>query len=169
MEVDGESTEDTVMQDGEGEGEEQRPPFQAEGTSAQETTMQRQKLFSEAVVLEKKEQEQEQMYQKLTKDANALREQEQKRKEQRHALAREGKELLNRKQRQKEQQETLAADASELDESATMQELDERDMAELQRQVQEELADLELPSPLELEYGGINADQTVPEIQFSSC
>lgn len=97
MEVDGEPTEDTVMQDGEGEGEEQRPPFQAEGTFAQETTMQRPKVFSEADVLEKKEQEQEQMFQKLTKDANALREQDQKRKEQRHTLAREEKELLNRK------------------------------------------------------------------------
>lgn len=44
MEIGGEPTEDTMMQDGEGEGEEQRPPFQAEGAFAQETTMQRQAL-----------------------------------------------------------------------------------------------------------------------------
>ncbi len=69
MEVDGEQTEDTMMQDG--EGEEQRPPFQAEGAPAQETTMQRQKLLSEAGVLEKKEYEQEQYRQKLAGGANA--------------------------------------------------------------------------------------------------
>ncbi len=40
MEVDGEQTEDKMMQDGEGEGEEQGPPFQAEDALAQETTMQ---------------------------------------------------------------------------------------------------------------------------------
>ncbi len=33
-------------------------------------------------------------------------------------------------------------------------------MGELQRQGQEELADLELLSPLEFEYGGIYADQS---------
>lgn len=47
---------------------------------------------------------------------------------------------------------------SKLVESGIIQERDERDMGELQRQGQEELADLELPSPLELEYEGIDAD-----------
>ncbi len=227
----------------------------------QEQERRRQKLISDESALKEGEQEQEQMYQKLTGDASALREQEQKREEQRQTLAREEKELLNRKQRQEEQQETLAADASELvlqeekqeerrntlaavadelvnqeqrqkeqrqklaeyasdlekqelrqkeqrkkltadtselhkqekrlkklkkdklkqkreqksvepeifgsklDEPGTIQERDERDMAELQRQGQEELADLELPSPLELEYGGIDADRSVPEVR----
>ena len=39
MEVDGELIEDTIIQDGEGEGEEQRPLFQAEGAFTQETTI----------------------------------------------------------------------------------------------------------------------------------
>ena len=54
---------------------------------------------------------------------------------------------------------------SKLDESGTIQERDERDMAEQQRQSQEELADLELPSPLELKYGEIDADRSVPEVR----
>lgn len=54
---------------------------------------------------------------------------------------------------------------SKLDESGTIQERDEQDMAELQRQGREELADLELPSPFELEYGGIDADGSVPEVR----
>ena len=61
-----------MMQDG--EGEEQRPPFQAEGALAQETTLQRQKLLSEASLLEKKEYEQEQYRQKLVRDAGAFEE-----------------------------------------------------------------------------------------------
>lgn len=303
MEVDGEQTEDTMMQEGEGEGEEQGPPFQAEDALTQEPTMQQQKLLFEAAVLEKKkyeqeqyrqklngdanalveeeqrlgqkrqklvsdasalkesEQEHEQMYQKLIGDASTLREQEQKREEQHQTLEREEKEQFNRKQRQEEQRQTLAADASELNlqqrkqeerrsalaavadelvkqeqrqkeqrqklaeyasdlgkqglrqneqqkkltadiselhkqekrykelrrdrlkqkreqksvepkilesvlhESETILERDERDMGDLQRQGQEELADLESSSPLELEYGGIDADQNVPEVQ----
>ncbi len=54
---------------------------------------------------------------------------------------------------------------SKLGELETIQERDERDIGELQRQGQEELADLELPSALELEYGGLRADQSAPEVQ----
>ena len=54
---------------------------------------------------------------------------------------------------------------SKLDKSETIQEQDERDMAELQRQGQEELADLELSPPLELEYEGIDADQSGPKVR----
>ncbi len=38
-------------------------------------------------------------------------------------------------------------------------------MGELQRQGQEELIDLELPSPLEFEYEGIYANQSAPKIR----
>ncbi len=38
-------------------------------------------------------------------------------------------------------------------------------MGELQRQGQEGLANLEVPSPLELEYGGIDVDHNVLEVQ----
>jgi len=206
----------------------------------QQQERRRQKLISDASALKEGEQEQEQMYQKLTGDASALKEQERKREEQRQTLAREEKELLNRKQRQEERRNTLAAVADELvnqeqrqkeqrqklaeyasdlgkqelrqneqrkrltadiselhkqekrhkrskrdkleqkreqksvepkmlgsklDESGIIQERDERDVGELQRQGQEELADLELPSPLELEYGGIDADQSAPEVR----
>ena len=48
---------------------------------------------------------------------------------------------------------------SELDESKTIQEQDERDMRELQRQGQEELTDLELPS------FEIDADQRASEVR----
>ena len=57
---------------------------------------------------------------------------------------------------------------SKLDESGIIQERDERDerdMAELQREGQEELADLELLSPLELEYGRTDADRSIPKVQ----
>ena len=227
----------------------------------QEQERRRQKLISDESALKEGEQEQEQMYQKLTRDASALREQEQKREKQRQTLAREEKELLNRKQRQKEQRETLAADASKLvlqekkqeerrnilaavadelvnqeqrqkeqrqklaeyashlekqelrqkeqrkklttdtselhkqekrlkklkkdklkqkreqksvkskilrskpNESGTIQERDERDVMKLQRQGQEELTDLKLPSSLKLEYEGIDVDRSVPEVR----
>lgn len=58
---------------------------------------------------------------------------------------------------------------SELDESRTIQEPDESDVGELQRQGQqeEELADLELPSLLELDYGGIDAE-SAPGVRAQS-
>ena len=86
MEVDGKQTEDTMMKGGEGEGDEQRPPIQAERALAQETTMQRQKLLLEESVLGKKEYEQEQYRQNLAGDANALVEEEQRLKQKRQKL-----------------------------------------------------------------------------------
>lgn len=75
-EIDEKHTEDTMMQ--KEEEEEQRSSFQAEDALAQEVTMQRQKLLSDADVLEKKEHEQEQYRQKLAKNANAIVKEEQR-------------------------------------------------------------------------------------------
>ncbi|KAL9040154.1 MAG: hypothetical protein Q9214_004598, partial [Letrouitia sp. 1 TL-2023] len=57
----------------------------------------------------------------------------------------------------------------ELDESVIFQEHDEQDMEELQRQGQEELADLEFPFPSELEFGRLDADQSAPKIPAQNC
>lgn len=59
MEVDREQTEDTMVEYGEGQREEQRPLFQAEDALTHETTIQRQKLLSDVSTLKKQEQEQE--------------------------------------------------------------------------------------------------------------
>ena len=111
MEVDGEPTEDTMMQDGEGEGEEQRPPFQAEGAFAQEKMMQRQKLLSEAGVLEKKEYEQERYRQKLAGDVNALVEEEQRLEQKRQKLLSDASTLEKQEQEQELHRQQLVWDA----------------------------------------------------------
>lgn len=100
MEVDGEQTGDTTMQDGEGEGEEQGPPFQAEHALTQETTMQQQKLLFEAGVLEKKKYEQEQYRQKLNGDADALVEEEQRLGQKRQKLVSDASTLTKQEQEQ---------------------------------------------------------------------
>lgn len=118
MEVDGEPTQDTVMQDGEGEGEgeEQRPPFQAEGAFAQEPTMQRQKLLSEAGVLAKKEYEQEQYRQKLAGDANSLVEEDQRLEQKRQKLLSDASILEKQEQEQELHRQQLVWDAGTIGE-----------------------------------------------------
>ena len=124
MEVDGEQTEDTMMQDGdgEGEGEEQRPPFQAEGALTQETTMQRQKLLSEAGVLEKTEYEQEQCRQKLARDANALVEEEQRLEQKRQKLLSNASTLENQEQEQGQRRQKLLSHTTILEKQEQEQE-----------------------------------------------
>ena len=92
----------------------------------------------------------------LTTDTSELHKQEKR-------LKKLKKDKLKQKREQKSVEPKILG--SKLDESGTIQERDDRDVAELQRQGQEELADLELPSPLELEYGGIDAGRSVPEVR----
>ncbi|KAL9127435.1 MAG: hypothetical protein Q9217_003687 [Psora testacea] len=120
MDIDGEQTEDTVMQDG--EVEEQRPPFQAEGALAQETTMQRQRLLSEAGVLKKKEYEQEQYRQKLTGDANALVEEEQRLEQKRQKLLSNASTLEKQEQEQELHRQQLVWNAGIIREQEQEQE-----------------------------------------------
>jgi len=122
MDVDEEQTEDTMMQDGEGEGEEQRPSFQAEGALAQETTMQRQKLLSEAGVLEKKEDEQEQCRQKLAGDANALVEEEQRLEQKRQKLLSDASTLKKGEQEQGQRRQKLLSHTNILEKQEQEQE-----------------------------------------------
>ena len=122
MEVDGEQTEDTTMKDGEGEGEEQRPPFQAEVALAEETTMQRQKLFLEENVLEKKGYEQEQYRQKLVGDANALVEEEQRVEQKRQKLLSDESTIEKQQQEQGQRQQKLLSYTNVLEKQEQVQE-----------------------------------------------
>lgn len=54
---------------------------------------------------------------------------------------------------------------SKQDGTGIFQEREEQDIGELQRQGQDELADLESSPPLELEHGGVHADQNIHEIR----
>ena len=116
MEVDGEQTEDTMMQDGEGEGKEQRPPFQAEDALAQETTMQRQRLLLEESVLEKKGYEQEQYRQKLAGDANALMEEEQRLEQKQQKLLSDESTIEKQEQEQEIHRQQLVWDTDTIKE-----------------------------------------------------
>jgi len=122
MEVDGEQTEDTMMQDGEGEGEEQGPPFQAEDALALETTMQQQKLLSDAGVLEKKKYEQEQYRQKLSGDANALVEEEQRLGQNRQKLVSDASTLEKQEQEQGQRRHRLLSHTNILEKQVQEQE-----------------------------------------------
>ena len=121
MEVDGEQTEDTMMQDGEGEGDEQRPPIQAKGALAQETTMQRQKLLLEESVLGKKGYEQEQYRQKLAGDANALVEEEQRLEQKRQKLLSDESTIEKQEQEQEIHRQQLVWDAGTIKEQEQKQ------------------------------------------------
>jgi len=145
----------------------------------QEQECRRQKLISDASTLKEQEQQQEQMYQKLTVEANVLREQEQGREEQRQNLATEESKLINWKQKQEEQRQTLAAHASELNRQEQKQEERRQALAAVadelvnQEQRQEEqrknlaeyASDLKSSPPLELEHGGVYADQITYEVR----
>jgi len=122
MEVDEEQAEDTMMQDGEGERKEQGPSFQAEDALAQETTMQRQKLLSEAGVLEKKKYEQEQYWQKLNGDANALVEEEQRLGQKRQKLVSDVSTLEKQEQEQRQRREKLLSHTNILEKQEQEQE-----------------------------------------------
>ncbi len=97
-EIDEKHTEDTMMQ--EKEKEKQRSSFQAEDALAQEVTMQRQKLLSDADVLEKKEHEQEQYRQKLAKNANAIVKEKQRLEQKRQKLLFDASTLEKQEQEQ---------------------------------------------------------------------
>ena len=122
MEVDGEQTEDTMMQEGEGEGEEQGPPFQAEDALTQEPTMQQQKLLFEAAVLEKKKYEQEQYRQKLNGDANALVAEEQRLGQKRQKLVSDASALTKQEQEQGQRRQKLLSHTNILEKQEQGQE-----------------------------------------------
>lgn len=121
---------------------------------------QRQKLAEYAIDLGKQELRQNEQQEKLTVDISELHKQEERYKD----LKRD--ELKQKREQKSVEPEILG---SELNESGTILERDERDIGDLQRRGQEELADLELSSSLELEYGGIDDDQNVPEVQAEDC
>ena len=124
--------EDTVMQEGDGEGE--RSSVQAEVTFAQEDTVRRAKNLS--IVLEKQEQEHEQYRQKLkekadnlteeeqnleqkrlklSSDANTLERQEREQEKHRLKLAREATSLREQDQEHQNRQQKLLCDVSEIE------------------------------------------------------
>ncbi|KAL2044423.1 hypothetical protein N7G274_003128 [Stereocaulon virgatum] len=120
MEVDEEQTEDTMMQDREGEG--QTLPFQAEGALAQEATMKQHNFLSNAGVLEKKEYEQEQHWQKLVGDANALKEEEQGLEQKRQKLLSDASTLEKEEQEQELHRQQLIVNAGTIREQGQEQE-----------------------------------------------
>ncbi len=142
MEVDGEQTEDIMMQDGKGEGEEQRPPFQAQGALAQEATIQRQKLLSDAGELDKKEYEQEQYRQKLAEDASTLVEEEQRLEQKRQKLLSDASTLEKQEQQQELYRQQLVLNAGTIGEQEQEQEQRRQkllsDINVLKRQEQEQ-------------------------------
>lgn len=84
MELDGEQTEDTTIQDREGEEEQHRPSFHAEGALAPQTAIQRQDLLSNTDVIKREEYGRQQYRQ--TGDANILAEEEQRLEQKRQKL-----------------------------------------------------------------------------------
>ncbi len=141
MEIDREQTEDTTMQEGEGEGEEQRPSFQPEGALTQEASMQRQNLLSDAGMLGKKEYEQEQYRQKLAGDANALVEEEQRLEQKRQKLLSDASTLEKQEQEQEQRQRKLLSHANIIEKQEQEQEQQRQkllsDVITLEKQEQE--------------------------------
>lgn len=117
---------------------------------------QRQRLVEYASDLGKQELRQNKQQKKLTADISELHKQEKRYKK-----------LKRNKLKQKWEQKSVEPKilGSKLNESGTIQKWDKWDIGELQRQGQEELTDLELPSFFELKYEEIDADQSAPEVQ----
>ena len=119
MELDGEQTEDTTMQDREGEEEQHRPSFHAEGALAPQTAMQRQDLLSNTDVIEREEYGRQQYRQ--TGDANILAEEEQRLEQKRQKLLSDASTLEKQEQEQELQRQQLVRDASAITEQEQKQ------------------------------------------------
>ena len=113
---------------------------------------QRQKLAEYAVDLRKQKPRQDEQRKKLAADISGLDKQEKRQKK-----------VKRDRLKQKQEQKSVNPKIIGTKQDGTVQKRDEQDNGELQRQGQEELADLEWPSPLELEYGETNVDQSAPE------
>jgi len=146
----------------------------------QEQGRQRQALELDQSTLETMKQEQAQFRHKLEEDVSALRKLEQEQEQSHRKLAIDEKELINRQEKQNEQLLALVRQAREpviqeqsqnqqqqgqlvQYESGTSLEQEERNMENLQRQGQDELADLETSSPSELRTQASYANQIIDE------
>jgi len=155
----------------------------------QEQAQSRQKLEEDASALRELEQEQERSHQKLAINAKEVTNRQEKQSKQLLALARQARELVIQEQNQNQQQQDLARKIKrqrrlkkdqlkqerensnaeqralhlEQNEPGTSLEQEERNMEDLQRQGQDELADLETPSPLELGTQASYAHQIIDE------
>ena len=164
----------------------------------QKQEAERKTLAANACELNEEEQRQEERRQELATIANELTNQENRQKEQRETLAREASNLKDQEFRQSERKQKLMteinklnkqekrheelrrnemkqkqkrkASGSKYDESGIFQVQDEREIGELQRQSQEELADLDFSSPFKFKDGGVHTDQSkVKQLQDKSA
>ena len=147
--------------------------FRQQGRRQEE---QRQILAKEEGQLMSRQQKQEEKQQKLVEWASDLKIQEMRHNEQRRQLTADVNELNKERKRYeklknkvKEKRESKKVELKELgsrqDRSDPIQEGSERDIGELQRRGQEELADLESPNTLELKHRGGYADQSTRDVR----
>ena len=146
----------------------------------QEQGRQRQALELDQSTLETMKQEQAQFRHKLEEDVSALRKLEQEQEQSHRKLAIDEKELINRQEKQNEQLLALVRQAREpviqeqsqnqqqqgqlvQYESGTSLKQEKRNMENLQRQGQDELADLETSSPSELRTQASYVNQIIDE------
>lgn len=144
---------------------------------------QRQNLATEESKLISWKQKQEEQRQALAAVADELVNQEQRQEEQRKALAEYASDLKNQtlineqEKRQKKLRMNNLGRKEELksvkqkvlgskeDKPEAIQKREEPNVDELERQGQDELADLKSSPPLELEHGGVDADHTTYEVR----